>query len=265
LVFDICGKITVEKIAIMQPTYLPWLGYFDLIDQVDIFVFLDDVQLVKRSWQTRNRIKTAQGELYLTIPVRNGKKRNETLICDALIAEDEPWKEKHVKSIESAYRKAPCFSLVFPFIKEMIFNQEKNISDYNIHIIKQIAAKIGLMTEFIRSSALRGINGKKDARLVSICKQVDCCEYLAVQGSAAYIESESAGGEFTKNDIRLFYHNYEHPAYDQVNGEFIGFMSVIDLLFNHGFGHALTIIRKGRKPVIDSPAFRKEYLKLGSE
>lgn len=248
----------------MQPTYLPWLGYFDLIDQVDKFVFLDDVQLAKRSWQTRNRIKTAQGELFLTIPVKKTNKRDETLICDTVISEDEPWKKRHVRSIELAYKKAPYFDLALPFIKKIIFNEEKKLADYNIYIIEKIAAKLCLKTDFIRSSGLKGIIGKKDARLVSICKHIGCDEYVAVQGSAAYIEKESPGGDFTKNNLKFFYHSYEHPIYDQINGNFISSMSVVDLFFNHGFDAGLAIIKKGRRPGIDSVTFRKEHLNLTS-
>ncbi|HAZ10378.1 MAG TPA: hypothetical protein DCY56_04655 [Candidatus Omnitrophica bacterium] len=257
-------KTTGVKAAIMQPTYLPWLGYFDIVDQVDKFVFLDDVQLVKRSWQTRNRIKTAQGELFLTIPIKKATKRDDTLICNAVISEDEPWKERHVRSIELAYKKAPYFDLTFPFIKKIIFNEEKKLSDYNIYIIKQIAAKLGLRTDFICSSELKGISGKKDARLVSICKYIGCDEYVAVQGSAAYIEKESPGGNFTKNNLKFLYHNYEHPAYDQINGNFISFMSVVDLFFNHGFDAGLAIIKNGRRSGIDPATFRQEHLNLVS-
>jgi len=264
MVSGLCSKIAMAKTAIMQPTYIPWMGYFDLIDQVDKFVFLDDVQLVKRSWQTRNRIKTAQGDLFLTIPIKKANKRDDTLICNAVISEDEPWKERHIRSIELAYKKAPYFDLTFPFIKEIIFNEEKKLSDYNIYIIKQISAKFGLKTDFIRSSELKGISGKKDARLVSICKHIGCDEYMAVQGSAAYIEKESPGGDFTKNNLKFFYHNYEHPMYDQINGNFISFMSVVDLFFNQGFNASLAIIKRGRKPGIDSPTFRKERLSLSS-
>ena len=248
----------------MQPTYIPWMGYFNLIDQVDKFVFLDDVQLVKRSWQTRNRIKTAQGELFLTIPIKKVDKRDDTLICNAVISEDESWKEKHIRSLELAYKKAPYFDLMFSFIKEIIFNEEKKLSDYNIYIIKQIAQKLGLKTEFIRSSELKGIVGKKDARLVSVCKHIGCDDYISPQGSAVYIEKECPGGEFAKNNLKFFYHNYEHPVYEQINGNFIGFMSIIDLFFNHGFDASLDIIKKGRRPGVDSATFRKEHLNLVS-
>lgn len=264
MVSGLRSKIAKGKAAIMQPTYLPWLGYFDLIDQVDKFVFLDDVQLVKRSWQTRNRIKTAQKELFLTVPIKKANKRDDTLIYNAVISEDEPWKEKHIRSIELAYKKAPYFDLMFSFIKKIIFNEEKKLSDYNIYIIRKIAAKLDLKTDFICSSELKGISGKKDARLVAICKYIGCDEYVTVQGSAAYIEKELPGGDFTKNDLKFFYHNYEHPIYEQINGDFIGFMSIIDLLFNHGFDAGLTIIKKGRRPSIDSSTFRKEYLNLVS-
>ncbi len=264
MVSGLRSKIVTRKAAIMQPTYLPWLGYFDLIDQVDKFVFLDDVQLVKRSWQTRNKIKTAQGELFLTIPIKKANKRDDTLICNAVISEEEPWKERHIRSIELAYKKAPYFNMAFPFFKNILLNSKRNLAEYNIYIIKQIAEKLGLKTEFIRSSELKGIVGKKDACLVSICKHIGCDEYISPQGSAVYIEKECPGGEFAKNNVKFFYHNYEHPIYEQVNCDFIGFMSIIDLLFNHGFDAGLVIIKNGRRPGIDSATFRKEHLNFVS-
>ena len=91
----------------MQPTYIPWLGYFDLIDQADIFVFLDNVQLSRSNWHVRNRIKTCQGELYLTIPVHRDKGNYETMLCHAFINYKQPWVKKHLKSIEQAYKKTP--------------------------------------------------------------------------------------------------------------------------------------------------------------
>jgi len=254
------SKIAAGKAAIMQPTYLPWLGYFDLIGQVDKFVFLDDVQLVKRSWQTRNRIKTAQGELFLTIPIKKISERDDTLICDAVMSDDEPWIEKHIRSAEFAYKKATYFNDVFPFFKDTLLNNKKNLAEYNIYIIRQIADKLGLKTEFIRSCELKGITGKKDARLVNICKHIGCDEYISPQGSASYIEKECLGGEFAKNSLRFFYHNYEHPVYGQINGDFIGFMSIIDLLFNQGFDAGMVIIKSGRRPGIDPAVFRKEHL-----
>lgn len=249
------------KCAIMQPTYIPWLGYFDLIDSVDKFVFLDDVKLEKSTWQVRNRIKTAQGELYLTIPIKNIKSRLELIINEVEINDKEPWRKKHLKSIFFAYKKAKYFEEVYPFLKKLIDNNIVFIKDFNINIIKKITYKIGIETKFEISSEL-GVDGKKDYRLVSICKKLGCDEYLSPQGSAAYLEKNVPCGAFNNSGISLYYHNYEHPNYNQLWGDFLPFMSIVDLLFNEGFKNSLDIIKKGHRDPIDCINFREKYLNL---
>ena len=128
--------------AIMQPTYNPWLGYFDLIDRVDTFVFLDNVQVVKRSWQVRNRIKTPKGELFLTIPIIRPKGQS-TKLNEALIDDTQHWRRKHIKTIEFYYKNAKYFDEVFPFIKGLIEFPTTILSEFNINFITTISKKIG--------------------------------------------------------------------------------------------------------------------------
>jgi len=246
----------------MQPTYNPWLGYFDLMDKVDIFVYLDNVQLVKRSWQVRNRIKTPQGELFLTIPIRKLKSREETLIKDAVINDDESWRQKHLKSIELNYRKAKFFDSVFPFVKNLILNDFQFLGDFNINLIEKIKKAIGINTLTIRSSEISSVKGKKDELLANICKLLNADIYISPQGSAVYIEKETPGGAFVKRGIELYYHNYEHPVYNQLHGEFLPYMGIIDLLFNEGFENALDIIKEGRRKDFHYKEFRKNLLRF---
>lgn len=243
----------------MQPGYIPWLGFFDLMDNVDKFIFLDDVKLSRHDWDVRNRIKTAQKELYLTIPVRRTKSQDKLKINEAVIDENKAWRKKHLKSIKSAYEKTSYFSKVYPFIGMLINTNIKMLAGFNIKIIISIAKKIGINKEFILSSKLKNLFAKKDRRLVAICKQVGCDQYFSPQGSAAYIEKDSPGGEFAKNNIKLSYQNYQHPIYNQVWGDFIPHMSIVDLLFNCGFNKALKIIRRGRN-YLDYLSFRKSSL-----
>lgn len=239
------------KCAIMQPTYIPWLGYFDLIDQVDKFVFLDDVKLEKCSWQVRNRIRSSRGELYLTIPIRRTVGRDKLIINEAVINEGLIWRKTHLKSIFFAYRKAAFFEEVYPFVETLINTKTENLADFNYNVIVLIAKRIGIDKKFIRSSELDNLCGKKDARVVSICKAIGCDEYLSPQGAAVYIERNSPGGEFVKNNMLLFYQNYSHPVYTQLYGEFLPYLSSIDLLFNCGFDGSLEIIRSGRRQAIN--------------
>lgn len=230
----------------MQPSYMPWVGYFDLIDQVDQFVFYDDVQLAKRSWQVRNRIKSASGELWLTIPIKRTKPRAETLILEAEINFLERWVDKHVKSIETNYRKSVHFEEVFGFLQGL-YKDSKTLSNFNIDIISNISTKLGINTAFYRSSELKKIKGAKDERLSSICQSIGSENYLSPKGSAIYINEFKQGGVFMENSIKLLYHDYDHPEYHQLYGTFIPFMGIYDLLFNQGFDKSLAVIRSGRK------------------
>jgi hypothetical protein len=249
------GNLGKGSCAVMQPTFIPWIGYFDLIDQVDKFVFLDDVQVEKSSWQVRNRIKTPQGELFLTISRKKNKGQELSLIKDTKIDEGANWREKHIKTIEIAYKRAEFFDEVFPFINPLIMNDITNLSSFNINIIKSICKRIGIKKEFLLSSELQDISGIKDQRVVGICKSIGCHTYLSPSGAAGYINKDSAGGEFVKQGVTLFYHNYRPAVYKQLYGEFLPYMSIIDLLFNEGFEKSLEIIRKGRGNPIDPASF----------
>tara|TARA_B100000900_G_C20601050_1_gene725609 strand:- start:333 stop:1073 length:741 start_codon:yes stop_codon:yes gene_type:complete len=232
-------------LSVNQPTFLPWIGQFALIDQVDVFVFYDDVQLVKQSWDVRNRIKTQQGPIWLTLPIKHNKNFKELKFNVTEINNDLNWKKKHFKTLQNSYRKSKNYFEVIDWFENVIFNNFNFVSEMNIYLIKQICSKIGIETKFINSSDLKSSEGKKDIRLVKICKELNVKAYLSPIGSSAYIELNSPGGEFTKNDIKLNYQNYKHPIYSQLYGDFISHMSIVDLLFNVGFNDSLSIIRSG--------------------
>ena len=245
----------------MQPTYNPWIGYFDLIDQVDIFVFLDNVQINKRSWQRKNRIKTPNGELFLTIPVKGSSRE---IIKNVIINDEYPWRRKHLKAIEINYKKAPYFREVFPFIEEILNFKTQYLAEFNMNFIKKVSEMLGIKTEFIKASNLEPLQGKKDILLSEICKKVGCGVYISPQGSAVYLEANKPGGAIVENGIELYYHNYEHPEYPQLYPPFLPYMGIIDLLFNVGFNEAMKVIRKGRKQPIHYSVFRKEFLKISN-
>jgi hypothetical protein len=246
----------------MQPTFMPWIGYFDMIDQADSFVLYDDVQLAKRSWQVRNRIKTPNGELYLNLPVKKTKHRDDLLICEAELSYDEKWVDKHLKSIEGSYRKAAHFDSVFPFIAQHYEKKYTLLSDFNANFITGVSAKIGIDTTILRATEIPGVSGVKDYRLTDICNKISCREYLSPQGSAAYIEAERPGGELANQGIQLYYHFYKHPVYQQGYGDFLPYMGITDLLMNEGFENSLSIIRSGRMPKMDYSEYRKQHLNL---
>lgn len=246
------------RIAVMQPTYLPWIGYFDMIDQVDHFVFLDDAQVVKQSWGVRNRIKTAQGELMLSVPFSRDQSIKERLYCNTLVHDQVPWVKKHLRSVQLTYSKAPFFQEIIEDYEELLNGPDRRLGMINSRIIQFFSKKIGIETPFTYSSELQGLTGRKDVRLVSICRALGANTYLSAQGSAEYIESERPGGAFTPNGIALYYHHFEHPEYPQLHGEFLPYLCILDLLFNCGYDQALAVIRSGRK----EPYTRDEFVKL---
>jgi len=231
----------VSIVAIMQPTYLPWLGYFDLIDRSDCFVFLDSVQFNKRSWQQRNRIKGPQGEIMLTVPVISKGKREQKL-CEVEIDKSRNVLEKHLKTIFHYYKKATCFSKYYDGLSEILSKSHTLLCDLNIEIIQWFMAQLGTQSIIVKSSSLN-LSGKKAELLCQICQAVGGRTYLAAKGSQEYIERNNPFGE---NGIKLIYHDFQHPEYNQLFDLFMPYLSVLDLLFNEG-PSSLDIIRSGRR------------------
>jgi len=246
------------KCAIMQPTFNPWAGYFDMIDCVDSFVFLDDVQLARRSWQVRNRIRTAAGEQFISIPVQKSAHRDDLKIKDARIAGTE-WRGKLLHTLQLAYRQAPAYNEVSGFVEQLVMYPSDLLADFNINIIESVCRVIGITTPLVRSSTLKGVSGSKDERLVSICKALRATDYLAAAGSAVYIEAQSPGGVFPAHDIGLVYQQYTPVPYPQLHGDFAGGLGVFDLLYNAGPGRALELIRAGRQAGQDYRDYRASH------
>lgn len=224
-------NISDKIVSIMQPTYLPWMGYFNLIKTSDVFVLYDSVQLTKRSWQVRNRIKTKNGELYLSVPIKKTKDRDNTLISDALIDYTQDWRKKHLESMRVSYGKSKHFEEIFEMIQLHLYGNYETLSELNSQFIIKMTNLLGIDTKILLSNKIEYV-GKKDHALISICKSLDIVRYKSVKGAMDYIMN----GEnlFQTNNIDLIWHEYEHPVYEQINGEFISHMSIIDCLFNVG-------------------------------
>ena len=231
------------RIAISQPTYLPWPGYLDVIDQVDAFVALDNVQFAKRSWQQRNRIKTATGLHWLTVPVKS-QGRFEQRIDEVEIVNPQ-FVRDHLRAIEHAYRRSPFFNRYFGELQRLLSETHcpPYLADLNIRLLKWIMDVLGVRTPIIRASALR-LTGKRTELLVNICKTLGASQYLSALGSAAYLLDDRQ--IFAAAGIEVKFQNFEHPVYPQVFTPFEPFASVLDLIFNTGES-ALSILRSGRR------------------
>jgi hypothetical protein len=222
----------------MQPTYLPWLGYFELIISSEVFIFFDDVQFEKKSWQQRNRIKTPNGELMLVVPVKTSGARFQK-INETLIDNSDNWKRKHLKSIEVNYRKAPYFDKYFPKLEKIYAKDFEKLIDLNSEIIKFVLDELRVKTKLVYSSEIKARSGR-DEKIIDICKGVGADELYDAAGAEEILDK-------TKYDeIKLVFQDYKHPVYNQLHGDFVPYMSVIDLLFNEG-EKSLEIIKSGVK------------------
>jgi hypothetical protein len=234
------------KGTILQPTYLPWLGYFEMIDASEVFVVFDHVQFVRKSWQHRNRIKTAAGECLLSIPT--ARTARETAIADIEIARNPPNAlAEHWKTITHAYQKAPFFRSYAEALEEPFRRDYVLLEDANVAIIRTLCSLLGITTRLVFSSKLElgEEPADKTERVVNLCRRAGLTTLYDALGAKAFLES----GPFSRAGITVEFQNYIHPNYRQLFGEFLPFMSVIDLLFNEG-DQSLSIIRSGRRPSI---------------
>lgn len=212
----------------MQPGYLPWLGFFELMSKVDLFVFLDDVQYTKRDWRNRNRIRTVSGWQWLTIPVLN-KQKSTQLIKDVNLNNSMDWRKKHLKALRINYQKAEFFDAYFNDI-ERIFSQDwTSLSEITITLILFLKEKMGITTPCARASAFE-IKSRKTERIVEICELLGAGHLYDSKAAAAFINTEL----FRDKGIKIEFQDYTHPVYKQVYEPFIPYLSAIDLLFNCG-------------------------------
>ena len=216
------------RVTILQPSYLPWLGFFEQMHRSDQFVLYDDVQFTRRDWRNRNRIRVQEGSVWLTVPVIQKNKYEQSLL-ETKIDNSTSWKRKHLKSIRCHYSKTPFFDLYFPWC-EKTFNREWNfLLDLSLETIQYLKEELKINTPLLRSSEL-GESGNKSERLISICKQLGATQYLSGESARNYISEK----DFSDQGIGLEYQNYQHPEYPQRYEGFVPFLSTIDLLFNCG-------------------------------
>lgn len=219
-------------VTILQPSYIPWRGYFHQIAKSDLFIFYDDVQYDKHGWRNRNRIKTPFGVRWLTIPVHSsGAITNNIPINQVEVDWNQDWCEKHWQTIRQSYLKAPYFKeyedLVAGFFKE----RPNLLADFTIDATIILARKIGIKTtKFLRSSEMEGITGKKTDRLINILKSVDATHYISGPSAQNYIDED----EFRNAGIKLEYMQYDYLPYPQLYPPYDPQVSIIDLIFMTG-------------------------------
>jgi WbqC-like protein family len=217
--------------VILQPSYIPWRGYFHQVQKADLFVFYDDVQYDRLGWRNRNRIKTPQGPKWLTIPVhRHGAVTEQIPINQIQICWKDSWNAKHWSTIEYAYHKTPFFQSYAPLLKTFYERHPTWLSDFTIELTIAIARELGIQhTEFIRSSALQ-VEGFKTDRLINILRKLGASHYISGPSARNYIQEE----KFSAAGITLEYMEYHYPEYPQLYPPFDPQVTVLDLLFMTG-------------------------------
>jgi hypothetical protein len=232
------------RAAILQPTYLPWMGYFEMISRSEVYVCFDHVQFAHKSWQHRNRIKGPNGELMLTVPVVSDGTQ-DVRIRDKRIDYRQPWPRKHLKSIEVAYRKAPHFPVYYEVIASILLAEHGSIADLNLAFIVWALRTLGYQARIIRSSELDlGDETQLDKtdRVLNLCRRVG----VTTLNDGAAAEAFLDGDRLAAAGIELDLQRFEHPCYPQQFAGFLSYMSIVDLLMNCG-EDAASIIGSGRR------------------
>lgn len=225
------------RIAIHQPQFLPWLGYLDKVDRADLFVVLDSVQFKKNEWQNRNRIRTAQGWQWLTVPVLHNFGQP---IKDVRINQTTEWRAKHLRALEMHYARAAHRERVLSGLRALYAHPWDRLADLNLAVIRWLLDAFGITTPLRLSSEMQ-LREEPTDRLIDICRAVGATHYLAGAGAAGYLDMK----KFDASGIVLDNQEFRHPVYRQCYEPFVPGLAAIDLLLTCG-GESLHILRSTR-------------------
>ncbi len=216
------------RIAILQPGYMPWLGFFEQMLKTDHFVYLDDVQYTKQDWRNRNRIKTRNGAAWLTVPVQRAP--TDTPICRIRVCYDQPWPKKHLNLIRGAYAKAPHFDECYSKLEATLKPCHEYLSDLNGAVVDLFRGLLGITTPVSRASELSIQTHDKSEKLWRICQALCADELYDGQTARSFLDVDA----FERRGISATFQSYVHPTYPQCWDSFVPFLSTLDLLMNCG-------------------------------
>lgn len=232
------------RVAVTQPNFLPWLGYFALLDQIDLWVSLDNVQHVRRSFIVRNRIKSPDGAVrWLTVRLEHAP---QTAKINEVRLHPSDWWGEHLDLIRESYQKAPYFSVFFEELAELLPPRpdESTLGEYNRRIVMELSRYLGITLESREASEICPIlEGSPEEKILTICDRLKPSEFYNFQtGVEVGLYHPEA---FHQHGMKLFKQTYRHPEYRQQGNGFVPYLSVIDLIFNVGPEAALNLIRSG--------------------
>jgi len=231
----------MKCITIHQPNFLPWPGFFHKWANADAMLLLDTVQYEKNEWQNRNRIKTAQGVKWITVPVNY---RYPQKICEVGIA-DQRWQRKLCGGIEQAYARAPYIEDYWPQIRQILYQPYDLLRDLNTALIHLVGGFLGCSAPLYMASDLGVENTDPTGRLLELCAVLGGDAYLSGQEGRAYLNSNA----FASRGLSLYFQAVEAPVYPQLHGDFVSHLSILDLLFNVGQEASVVVKNMGEKVI----------------
>jgi hypothetical protein len=221
-----------------QPVYLPWVGLFHKISLADTFVIFDTVQYLPKEWMNRNKIKIKNDYCYLSVPVLDKGYLNKK-IYEIRINNNSNWRSKHFKSIYINYKKSKFFKNYINFFEETYLKEWVFLSELNIHMLKFFLKELNIEVKILKASDLN-IKGRKSELVLDMCKKLNVKKYIFGEQGRNYADKQS----FKDNQIDIVFQKYNHPTYDQIQGNFISHLSIVDLLFNCGSESLKVLINK---------------------
>ena len=233
-------------VAIHQPNFFPWLGYFNKISRSDVFILMDNVQFPKKggSWSNRVQLAIDGQATWVTMPVVRSFHGTRT-IHDMQINSSTPWRDKLLKTVQISYARAPFFEQVFPLFKDMVNNPTDRLMDYNEAAIRAIADAIGLDTSGLVIGSTLDTAGAATDLLISMTRAVGGTAYLCGGGASGYQEDD----KFAQAGLELVYQQFHHPIYPQINtSEFVPGLSILDSLMNCGIDGTRSLLKQGNSP-----------------
>jgi len=219
----------LTTVTVLQPGFLPWLGFFDQMIRSDVFIYYDDVQFDKHGWRNRNRIKTPKGPAWLTVPVRHSGHHGQSIL-GVEIDNSKNWARKLIATISQNYARSPfCEAYVSELGDVLCAPTWERLVDLDLRLIELMRRWLNISTKTVRASAL-GIDGTQSGRLVALCRHFGADRYLSGNAAKSYLQQEL----FDEAGISVVWQDYVHPTYRQLHGEFVPFLSALDLILNLG-------------------------------
>lgn len=230
-----------KTLAVHQPNFIPWLGYFQKIFGSNVFVILDNVQIPRGgSVANRNVVKGSNGKIQLSVPISHPKGSDKKSTYNEVRIADNKWKRKAMMSIQHSYSKCHFFDEIYTFLESWL-NSNEAFSMMNVEFIKNISKRLELNTKIMLQSELkRNEDLQKSEMIIDFCQYCDANIYLSGHGAATYNDPDL----FEANGIELQYQNFKHPEYPQLHGDFVSHLSVVDALFNVGFEGTSKLIKE---------------------